>query len=119
MRAPEAGSRSLRTFATQARVWLPVTLVLGMSISVAALRHMLPVKAADVLQAKEFRLAQVYASPFHHPPLLRKECNWATLAQGLRLAGLLHCHSDCSSSIDRCIGQDSDALDAAAGPTGE
>lgn len=43
----------------QARAQLPVTLVLGMSISVAALRHMLPVKAADVLQAKEFRLVQV------------------------------------------------------------
>ena len=43
----------------QARAQLPVTLVLGMSISVAALRHMLPVKAADLLQAKEFRLVQV------------------------------------------------------------
>ena len=46
----------------QARAQLPVTLVLGMSISVAALRHMLPVKAADVLQAKEFRLVQVLTS---------------------------------------------------------
>ena len=36
-----------------------MTLVLGMPISVAALRHMLPAKAADVLQAKEFRLMQV------------------------------------------------------------
>ena len=36
-----------------------MTLVLGMAISVAALRHMLPAKAADVLQAKEFRLLQV------------------------------------------------------------
>lgn len=44
----------------QARAQLPVTLVLGMSISVAALRHMLPVKAADLLQAKEFRLVQVH-----------------------------------------------------------
>ncbi len=44
----------------QARAQLPITLVLGMSISVAALRHMLPVKAADVLQAKEFRLVQVW-----------------------------------------------------------
>lgn len=43
----------------QARAQLPVTLALGMSISVAALRHMLPVKAADLLQAKEFRLVQV------------------------------------------------------------
>ena len=86
MRAPEAGSRPLRTFVTQARARLPVTLVLGMSISVAALRHMLPVKAADVLQAKEFRLAQVYASPFYHPPLLHKQCIQATLAQ-LRLVG--------------------------------
>ena len=46
----------------QARAQLPVTLVLGMSISVAALRHMLPVKAADLLQAKEFRLVQVCLS---------------------------------------------------------
>ena len=73
MRAPEAGSRSLHTFATQARARLPVTLVLGMSISVAALRHMLPVKAADVLQAKEFRLAQVDPSSSYHPLLLRKQ----------------------------------------------
>lgn len=36
-----------------------MTLVLGMAISVAALRHMLPVKAADLLQAREFRLVQV------------------------------------------------------------
>ena len=39
-----------------------MTLVLGMAISVAALRHMLPAKAADVLQAKEFRLMQVTSS---------------------------------------------------------
>ena len=73
MRAPEAGRRSPHTFATQARAWLPVTLVLGMSISVAALRHMLPVKAADVLQAREFRLAQVYPPSSYHPLLLRKQ----------------------------------------------
>jgi hypothetical protein len=30
-----------------------------MAISVAALRHMLPTRAADVLQAREFRLVQV------------------------------------------------------------
>ncbi|CAK0784901.1 hypothetical protein CVIRNUC_008106 [Coccomyxa viridis] len=46
---------------SEARAQLPVTLVLGMSISVAALRHMLPVKAADLLQAKEFRLVQAKA----------------------------------------------------------
>lgn len=40
-----------------------MTLVLGMAISVAALRHMLPAKAADVLQAKEFRLMQVNTPP--------------------------------------------------------
>ena len=51
-----------RACALQARAQLPVTLVLGMSISVAALRHMLPVKAADLLQAKEFRLVQVCLS---------------------------------------------------------
>ena len=50
---------SIGSVGLQARAQLPVTLVLGMSISVAALRHMLPVKAADVLQAKEFRLVQV------------------------------------------------------------
>jgi len=52
----------------QTRAQLPITLVLGMSISVAALRHMLPVKAADVLQAKEFRLVQVWLTS-------RKPCN--------------------------------------------
>ncbi len=52
----------------QARAQLPITLVLGMSISVAALRHMLPVKAADVLQAKEFRLVQVWLTS-------REPCN--------------------------------------------
>lgn len=46
-------------FWVQGRARLPVTLVLGMAISVAALRHMLPAKAADVLQAREFRLVQV------------------------------------------------------------
>ncbi len=59
----------------QARAQLPVTLVLGMSISVAALRHMLPVKAADVLQAKEFRLVQVLnrllSSVCHSGPAMR------------------------------------------------
>lgn len=44
----------------QGRARLPVTLVLAMAISVAALRHMLPAKAADVLQPKEFRLVQVF-----------------------------------------------------------
>lgn len=36
-----------------------MTLVLGMSVSVAALRHVLPVQAADVLRPREFRLVQV------------------------------------------------------------
>ena len=52
----------------QARAQLPGTLVLGMSISVAALRHMLPVKAADLLRAKEFRLVQVGFSSAVSPP---------------------------------------------------
>ncbi len=54
----------------QGRARLPVTLVLGMAISVAALRHMLPAKAADVLQAKEFRLMQVKSAQAHHMKLL-------------------------------------------------
>ena len=56
----------------QGRVRLPVTLVLGMAISVAALRHMLPAKAADVLQAKEFRLMQVNPAQAHHRKLESK-----------------------------------------------
>ena len=47
----------------QGRAALPVTLVLGMSVSVAALRHVLPVQAADVLRPREFRLVQ--ACPLH------------------------------------------------------
>jgi hypothetical protein len=43
----------------QGRAGLPVTLVLGTGVSVAALRHALPVQAADVLQAREFCLVQV------------------------------------------------------------
>ena len=60
----------------QGRAGLPVTLVLGMGVSVAALRHALPVQAADALQAREFRLVQVGASDlgFPDPALALQAC---------------------------------------------
>ncbi|CAL8462846.1 g2380 [Coccomyxa elongata] len=122
---------------SEGRARLPVTLVLGMAISVAALRHMLPAKAADVLQAKEFRLVQAkqlleslvreallgrqfhgvmfdYATlDFLLERFLNHDFNVASFRRGLQVACMTHFQTNPLSALAAAAGRGTAALRAA------